>query len=288
MIKIMLVLFLTGAVCAAAEAEKAETVCPCCGHALPPGYVLVATGSVPPTVAATVPVAEAPVPEMVQKPAAAKDWKSSMYGGFSAKSGNTTESSYKYGAEYEKKNGTDYRYRLKMDGRYSKTDEQTTASKAELSGEMRRLLKDHWFVSGRLSGLHDDLKEIAYRVKMGPGLGRYLVDSENLTADVSTGPLYVRESSSGAVSDYIAWRLSQRLDWQLTAIFKWWLETELLLDTMEASHYQANVKSGVESRLNGRLSLVVTVEDDYDSLPEKSGQIQNNDFEISTGVRYTL
>jgi putative salt-induced outer membrane protein YdiY len=217
-----------------------------------------------------------------------RDWKASVYGGFSAKSGNTTESSYRYGGAFEKNNGKIYRYRLNLDGRYNQTENQTTASKAELAGEMRRLLNERWFVSGRLSGLHDDVKDLAYRVKAGPGFGRYLFDSEKLTADVSTGLLYIRESSSGEVSDYIAWRLSQRLDWQLTALFKWWVETELFVNTMEPSHYQVNSRTGVESRLNDRLSLILTLEDDYDSLPERSGQIEKNDFEISTGIRYSL
>jgi putative salt-induced outer membrane protein YdiY len=219
---------------------------------------------------------------------APRDWKSSFYGGFAAKSGNTTERSYNYGGEYEKKNGTAYRYRLKGDGRYSKTEEQISASKAELSGEMRRLISKRWFVSGRLTALHDDIRDISYRTQVGPGIGRYLADSKTLTADVSTGLLYVREKTSGEISDYVAWRLSQRIDWQMTEIFKWWAETEFLMDVAEPAHYQIVFKAGVESRINSHLSLIVSVTDDYDSMPERNGQIEKNDFEISTGLRYTF
>lgn len=224
----------------------------------------------------------------VDRTAVTNDWKSSVYGGFAAQSGNTDAKSYKYGGEFDKTSDKIYRYKLKADGKYSKTAEQVTDSKAEASGEMRRMFNERWFAYGTLSALHDDLKRLSYRVKTGPGLGYYFVESKALTADVSSGPLYVREKTADNESGYLAWRVAQWFDWQLTDTFRWWISTEAFMDTTDTSAYTLTFKTGIETKINSRLSLLVFVEDDYDSKPEESGDVKKNDSEISTGVRYTF
>jgi len=227
-----LVLFLGTAVVSVGQEVQ---FCPCCGQPIPPAGLIVTNPAAPAVVETESAAVPAPVPAATLTPekTVPRDWRSSIFGGFTAKSGNTTSSSYNYGGDFEKMNGKLYRYKLSGDGRYSKTDDRVNTSKAELSGEMRRLIGERWFVSGRLSALHDDIKEISYRVKAGPGVGRYLADSEALTADVGTGLLYVQEKTSGEVSDYIAWRLSQRIDWQVTKMLKCWAETEFFLNMMD-------------------------------------------------------
>jgi putative salt-induced outer membrane protein YdiY len=216
-----------------------------------------------------------------------RDWKSSVYGGFAAKSGNAVERSYNYGGEFSR-DGKVYRGKLRSDGRYSKAEDQVTASKAEASGEMRRMLTERWFAYWVVSALHDDLKDLSYRVKTGPGLGYYFVDSKELTVDVSSGPLYVLERTTGGQSGYLAWRFAQSVDWQITSTFRWWFATEAVVDTTDTAAYTVAFKSGVETKINAHLSLIVMVVDDYDSRPEGGADIKKNDFEISTGLRYTF
>ncbi|MFA7257401.1 MAG: DUF481 domain-containing protein, partial [Kiritimatiellales bacterium] len=85
-----------------------------------------------------------------------------------------------------------------------------------------------------------------------------------------------------------AGRLSQRLDWQMTETFNCWVGTEFFMDVADLENYQITFKSGVESRINSHLSLIVAVEDDYDSLPDQINKIEKNDLEIRTGLRYHL
>ena len=219
--------------------------------------------------------------------ATTNDWESSIYGGFAAKSGNKTSSSYNYGGEFSR-DGTLYRGKLKLDGSYSKAEEEVTVSQSEASGELRRMLNEHWFAYGTLSALHDEIKDLSYRMKTGPGLGYYFVDTQDMTADVSSGPLYVREKKVGVASGYLAWRFAQGVDWQITDTFRWWVLTEADVDTTDTSAYIIAFKTGVESKINNNLSLLVAVKDSYDSRPEVSGKIEKNDMEISTGLRYTF
>jgi len=257
--------------------------CPCCGQEVLSGFV--APNAAAPVVAPVSlagPVA-AEAAEMKKKPP--RNWKSSVYGGFGAKSGNTVERSYRYGVEFNKKEEDFDRYRLKADGKYRETGDRTTDSKAEASGEMRHMLNERWFAYGTLSALHDDLKDLSYRIKAGPGLGYYFVDTDELTVDISSGPLYVREKNPDGKSGYLAWQFAQGLDWHITSTFRWWASTEVVVDASDVASYTVAFKTGVDNRINEHLSLVVAIEDDYDSTPEE-GDIKKNDFEISTGLRY--
>lgn len=221
------------------------------------------------------------------KKTATNDWQLSIYGGFAAKSGNANSSSYDYGGELGRA-GKIYRGRLKLDGGFSEAEDEVTESQAEASGELRRMLNKHWFTYGTLSALHDEIKDLSYRVKTGPGLGYYFVDSKELTADISSGPLYVREKKEGVTSDYLAWRFAQGINWQITEAFRCWVSTEADVDTTDTSAYVIAFESGIENKINNNLSLMVVLKDDYDNQPEDSGKIEKNDMEITTGLRYTF
>jgi putative salt-induced outer membrane protein YdiY len=218
-------------------------------------------------------------------PATKKEWKSSVYGGLSAQSGNTTASSYNYGGDFSRQ-GEVYRGKLKLDGKYSKSADEVTVSKTEASGEMRRMLDERWFAYGLLSALNDGLKDLDYRVKAGPGLGYYFVDTKDLTSDVSSGPLYVSEQKSGTRSGYLAWRFAQGLSWQITDTFRWWTSTELDMNATGVASYLVTFKTGVDTKISGNLTLFIVFEDDYDSHPESKGNIEKNDASINTGIRY--
>ncbi len=221
------------------------------------------------------------------KKTATNDWKASVYGSFAAKSGNTTASSYNYGGEFSQ-DGKIYRGKLKVDGSYSEAGKQITTSQSEASGELRRMLNEHWFAYGTLSALHDEIKDLSYRVKTGPGLGYYFVDSKELTADIGSGPLYVEEKKAGIANGYLAWRLAQGISWQITDMLRWWVLTEGDVDTTDFTAYIIAFKTGIENKINSNLSLIVVLKDDYDSQPEDAGKIEKNDLEISTGLRYAL
>lgn len=218
---------------------------------------------------------------------ATNDWQLSIYGGFATRSGNATSSSYKYGGEFSR-HGKIYRSRLKLDGSYNEAEDEVTESQVEASGELRRMLNKRWFAYGTGAALHDEIKDLSYRVKVGPGLGYYLVDSKELTADISSGPLYVHEKKEDVTSDYLAWRFAQGVNWQITETFRFWVSTEADVDTTDTSAYVIAFKAGIENKINSNLSLMVVLKDDYDSHPENSGKIEKNDLEISTGLRYAF
>lgn len=224
------------------------------------------------------------VPMFAETP---RDWDADIYGGVTAQSGNTRQESYRCGLEFEKKNGRANRFYLKIDGKYRKTDHAVSESKADAAGEMRRMLGERLFASGTLSLLHDDIREISYRAKIGPGIGYYLADRDALTADVSTGLLYVREQAAGLSEDYLAWRISQWLDRRFTDNLRGWFGSELFVNTADSADWLLTVMTGVESRINSHFSLIFVVENEYDNRPENE-DLKENDLEVSAGIRYTF
>jgi len=219
-----------------------------------------------------------------------RDWIASIYGGLDYSSGNTEETAYKYGADYEKKNGSVYRYKFRIDGKYRKTEGDVTDSKIEADGEARRIFGStkRWFALAALSALHDDIRDITYRVKGGPNIGCYLKDTETLTADVSSGLLYVREKTPEKVEDYLAWRLAQWFTWDFSETARWWFGTEVFTDIGNFDDYNIRFFTAVESRINSHFSLIVALEDTYDNQPEEDDDIEKNDLEIGVGLRYTF
>ncbi len=219
-----------------------------------------------------------------------RDWIASIYTGLDYATGNTEEKAYKYGADFEKKNDSVYRYKLKIAGKYRKTEGDVSDSKIEADGEARRIFgaTKRWFALGTLSALHDDIKDINYRVKLGPNVGYYLKDTEELVADVSTGLLYVREKSLDTVEDYLAWRLAQWFDWHFSETARWWFGTEFFTDISNFDDYNFRFFTAVESRINSHFTLIVALEDTYANRPEEGDDIEKNDLEISVGLRYTF
>jgi putative salt-induced outer membrane protein YdiY len=289
-------LFFFSIFAAAVFADEQMCVCPCCGKPLPEGYVLVRTTNAPAAITNALIAAKkaesrgAKEEPVLENKESHRDWKGGLYAGVNYLSGNTEETSYRYGADYEKKNGSDYRYKLNLDGHYRKTDGQEKDSKEELRAEGRRAFgaRKRWFSLGTVSVLHDDVKELTYRLKIGPNIGYYLHDKKNLVADVSTGFLYVRENSDGTVEDYLAWRLAQWFDWHLTENTRWWFGTELFTDIGESSDYHLVFRTAVETKINAHYSMIIVLEDTYDNRPEPNTDIEKNDLEISAGLRYTF
>lgn len=219
---------------------------------------------------------------------APRDWRADLYAGFSARRGNTTEDAYQYGGSYDKKNSTLYRYLLRLDGRYRQTNDRRTESRTEVSAEIRRMLDERWFVAGKSSMLYDELRDLRPRVRVGPLLGRYLADCEKLTADVSTGPLYVYERTSADTEHSLAWRVEQNVRLKMTETLDLWSAAHADMDVQEPRDYNLTVRAGMDVKINSRLKLTVMVKNEYENQPQGGPTVKKNDFEISTGLRFVL
>lgn len=216
-----------------------------------------------------------------------RDWKMDMYAGFSARRGNTDEDAYRYGASYKKENGTDYRYLLRLDGHYRRTNDRRTQSQVEASSEIRRMLGERLFMSLNVSGLHDDVRDIKYRLRVGPAIGRYLADSERLTADVSTGPVYIHEKTFVETDDILAWRVLQNMKWSITDTLDFWTSGSADANVENTEDFRVIFRAGIDNKINHRLSLTVMLKNEYENLPQGGAGVKKNDFEISTGLRFT-
>ena len=232
--------------------------------------------------AAMAPAVFGNVPE--QKP---RNWSSHIYGGATMRAGNTEESAYRYGGLFECGREGVYRGMMRFDGRYRKTNRVVSESRNEVGSELRRMFGKKWFAAGTATGLHDDAREIRYRIIGGPAAGRYLYDTDVVRLDVSSGFVYLHETTDVTRRDTVDWRAAQQFRWKITETLECWTNSELLVNLDETDNYRATIRAGIDNRITKHFSLVVSILNEYDNLPDNE-ELKKNDFEVTTGVRYTF
>ncbi|MCF7837122.1 MAG: DUF481 domain-containing protein [Candidatus Marinimicrobia bacterium] len=162
----------------------------------------------------------------------------------------------------------------------------TTMNKALGFINVQKELPRHWFAALDLAGLHDDLAEIAYRVTLSPGLGYHLLKTETRTLLLETGPAYIWDKVAGAREEYLAWRLAQRFEQQVSESARIWQSLEYLPKADDFSAALLNAELGAEAALNQRLNLRLVVQHRYDSEP--GANLEKNDLIVLAGIGWTL
>ena len=90
---------------------------------------------------------------------------------------------------------------------------------------------------------------------IGPDLGAYLVKNDRLTLSVETGPVYIAEKLDGISEDYLALRLSERLEFTISPTAKLWQAAEYLPKVDDFDKYPFNAEIGMEAAINSRMKL---------------------------------
>ncbi|WP_254304040.1 YdiY family protein [Shewanella sp. VB17] len=117
-------------------------------------------------------------------------WSSEVSLGANFYSGNTDQIDYTASAEAIRRT-TQSRYSLKYDSAYTKSEDETTADNQKLN------TKFNWYISKRMfftpidaTITIDPIKNIAYQVNLGLGLGYDIIDNNDTTWSISAGPGY--------------------------------------------------------------------------------------------------
>ena len=254
-----------------------------------------ATGMAQPQPAAPPPVAEKPAPAPAPAPAppggvAKAKIKSQWTGelrigldqGWGTKDRQLLTGSAKLTQAWQRfRNIADYRVA------YGKTDGDLTANR------MDGTLKSDWQIKSRyylynLGGAgYDEIRKIDLKYEEGPGAGMELLKLKNLGLSAEVGVNYyvelhdelkTRENFYYRPAETFTWKLTPRL--QLDEKFEWFPRFE------EPQHYRIRFESNLQYLLGSKLSLVLTVLDQYDTDPAPG--VEPNDLQIlsSLGVKF--
>lgn len=181
-------------------------------------------------------------------------------------------------------------YRAGVEGNYGESkvegEKETTIENLYGYGNVKKTLSARTFVSIDASALYDKIAEVDYRLIIGPDLGAYLVKNDRLTLSVETGPVYIAEKLDGISEDYLALRLSERLEFTISPTAKLWQAAEYLPKVDDFDKYLFNAEIGAEAAINSRMKLRVVLQDKYNSTPADGKKC--NDLVLISGLSVSL
>ncbi len=216
-------------------------------------------------------------------------WKSSVGAGITIKSGNTEKTTYTADLKTERRSEkTDLI--ASLHGEYGTTEDPDTGVESTTEGQLRGQAELRWKFEGRFygalntEGLHDALKDISYRVGIGPNIGYYLLDDETHRLDVSVGLNEVIERVAGEEDDYATVRLAEKYDWQISETASFYFNTEFNARAEDMEDNTTLFISGVKSKVSTQLSVFIELRDEYDSRP--TAGVKHNDSTLMAGLSY--
>lgn len=165
-------------------------------------------------------------------------------------------------------------------------DKKTTAKNGEIKGKMLFPLEGRLSAYLDAGAFADEIADVDYRIKVGPGLAYDFVKTESLVFAVELGVSPMWEKIAGECEYYTAARVAERLEYVFAGGAKVWESFEYLPALNDSEKYFINSEVGVESPLNDTLSLRVVAKDSYNSIP--AAGCEKNDLSITAGIRIKL
>jgi hypothetical protein len=214
-------------------------------------------------------------------------WHGKITGSFDINSGNTESQEYDLGLDIARETSQDL---LKAWGTYEgdkagQGDERVT-TKRELHVGTRYqrnfMPRTYWYVQNVID--REAQADLDLRIRLGPGLGRRLVDTEKWKLTGEGGIAWINEEFSSDESDdqsYLAgrvfWEALRRINPRLELFHtgEWFPSLESFKDHL------VQIQGGARTRLTQRLSLEGKVIWDYDTTPAEDRERQDVEYLLS-------
>ncbi len=163
---------------------------------------------------------------------------------------------------------------------------ETTVDNAKAYFNAKKTLSRVTFSYVDLSVMYDDIAKVDYRTTFGPGLGLYVLKSDARSLLVEAGPAYIWEKVDGVSSDYLAIRVAERFELQLSETANLWQSAEYLPEAEDFENYLLNAEVGIEAAVNSRVSLRLVYQYKYDNQPGED--LEKGDRTLIAGVSVSL
>lgn len=212
-------------------------------------------------------------------------WKSSAALGMTYKSGNTEKSLYTMTLKGDRSSShNDWINSLYSE--YGKTAGDQTEGQVRGQSDYRHKLGESDFFYGAFAeALHDTIKQIRARVKVGPECGYHFLNTERIKFDVSTGLNAVYERTSAGNDSLGEVRLAANFAWNITEQSSYYLNVEYNATVEDTDDGNGLLITGLKGSVKDNLSMYVELRDEYDNLPDASG-LEHNDVTIIAGLAY--
>lgn len=215
-------------------------------------------------------------------------WESQVAAGVNFTDGNseTAQGNLKLDAKkirnkHETITGAGYAY-----GESKRDGDDKTIDNGNAFGQYNYLYKESAYIFVRGEYSFDDIADVDYRVKLSPGTGYYLVQSEKHSIAAELWPAFVADKVGGVEEDAVVLRFAERGEHKVSDTAKIWHTLEYLPEFEDFGTYLLNIEIGIESAMTEQLSLRIVVQDKYDSEP--ADDRDENDLTVTGGIVYKL
>ena len=170
------------------------------------------------------------------------------------------------------------------------SDNQTTTDNASANAKVKQSLRERLYGYMAADYLYDDIAAVDYRVTVGPGLGLNLIKRETTALDVDLGVVWVNEDVAQISDDYIALRVGETFEHQLSETAKIWQSVVYTPELNDFDNYTLTGEVGAESAMTETVALRVVVQDRFDNTPGLVGGVplKDNDISVIAGVSVKL
>ncbi len=162
----------------------------------------------------------------------------------------------------------------------------TTLENARAFGYAQSELSERTFAYLDGSVVYDGIAEIDYRALLGPGLGAYLIKRAGTALSLEIGAAYLWEEVFATRDDYLAVRMGEKFEHELSDTSRIWQSAEFLPKSDDFADYLLNAELGIEAALNTRMNLRFMLQNSYDSTP--GGNLKKNDMTFITVISMSL
>ena len=169
----------------------------------------------------------------------------------------------------------------------SDTDE--TNKRANLGLQHTRLWKNRWFNNGVLSFEKNDELGLDLRSSLGAGVGRFLVQTNNILWGLEAGLQISRENLIDVAddTDSLEASLTARFDWFLfhDPEFDWSSRIQLIPSLTEHGRVRGELDTSLTWKIIGGLNWVFSLYGSWDNQPQ-SATGSTSDYGVNTNLMY--
>jgi putative salt-induced outer membrane protein YdiY len=205
-----------------------------------------------------------------------KGWETIAAAGLTVQSGNSESIATTISLDTKRK-WEEAEAMLGGNGGYGKSsttgqDRSRTTDYAKAYGQYNHFMTERLYLGLRIDGEHDGIADLAYRVRIAPLIGYYVIKNDKTTLSFDAGPSYVieeREASPTVPRDkqgYLALRFGEKFEHKLSDTSKIWQTAEYIPAVEDWPEKDLiNFEIGISTKIRGNWDLQVKYQVNYDN-----------------------
>ncbi len=179
-----------------------------------------------------------------------------------------------------------YEWLFNLEWTYGESDKEKDNEFGLFGAEYKRLLSRRLYVDAMGEISYDAIKDLDYRVIVGPAVGYFFRRDKTIRLSVEVGPSYVGQKQGGETEDFVAVRVAEDFRWRINEHARIWQKTEYIPRLDDVNQFLLNSEIGVESAVSAAVSLGISLQHRHDSKP--ADDAKRNDLYLVSTLKYTF